>query len=331
MKDGEGPSGLRDRFSRVIDYMRVSVTDRCNLRCLYCMPGRGVRPIVRREILAYEEIVRILTVAASLGVNRVRLTGGEPLARKDFQTLVGKLSMIEGIEDITLTTNGTLLQEYAARLRDAGLKRVNVSLDSLRPERYREITRGGDLDVVLKGLKRAEDEGLTPVKINMVPVRGINDDEIPDFARLTIETSYHVRFIELMPIGETSINEGLRIPGEEVMERVRTLGELTPVRVRRHGPAKYYRLPGARGVIGFISAMTHHFCRDCNRLRLTADGKLRPCLFSETEIDLKSPIRKGCSDDEIERLLRLAIEIKPEGHYIIERASGRRPMSRIGG
>ncbi len=324
--------GLKDGFSRIIDYMRVSVTDRCNLRCVYCMPDKGVPAVTHDDILRYEEITRIISVAAELGVRKIRITGGEPLFRRNVQSLIRDLKRLNAIDDLSLTTNGMLLERYAEELRDAGLNRVNVSLDSLRPERYREITCGGDLDTVMKGIEKALNIGLDPVKINMVPIRGMNDDEIEEFGRLTINTPYHVRFIEFMPVGNGSFyDENKRITTDEIKERIGVLGALEPVRVRKNGPAKYYRLPAAQGVIGFIAGMTHHFCRDCSRLRLTADGKLRPCLFSETEIDLRSALRRGATDEELKRLLKLAVEVKPEGHYILEKEEGGRPMSRIGG
>jgi cyclic pyranopterin phosphate synthase len=337
---------LRDNFSRVIDYLRISITDRCNLRCIYCMPDAGVLPIEHKEILSYEEILRVVRVAAALGVKKVRITGGEPLARKNVTYLVASLREIPGIEDLTLTTNGVLLGKYAGELADAGLNRVNISLDSLRPERYREITRGGDIASVLKGIEAAEQAGLLPVKINMVPIRDLNDDEIEDFAGMTLRSSRQVRFIEFMPIGAGDLwNRERYISTDEIKMRVEKMGTLVAVKQRRDGPARYYRIGNAPGVIGFISALTHHFCGDCNRLRITSDGKLRPCLFSETEIDLKPALRGGSPDEEIERLLRLAIEVKPEGHTINNRAevhggehcSGNslprslKPMSRIGG
>lgn len=324
---------LRDGFSRLIDYMRVSVTDRCNLRCIYCMPPEDTRPIIYKNILRYEEIIRIIGTAAGLGVGKIRITGGEPLARKNVQYLIKAIHDIDGIEDISLTTNGVLLEKYADELKECGLIRVNVSLDSLRSERYNKITRGGDLKTVLRGIEKAYQCGLRPLKINMVPIRGLNDDEIPDFARLTLRTPYHVRFIELMPIGDNLFNKEKRhyIDTAEIKERVENIGLLAPVKVRRSGPARYFRLPGAEGVIGLISSMTRHSCRDCNRLRVTSDGKLRPCLFSETEIDLKSPLRKGATDSEIERLLRLAVEVKPEGRGPSVNLAVCGPMSKIGG
>ncbi len=325
---------LKDKYERVIDYIRISITDRCNLRCVYCMPEKGVKLFEHRDILSYEEILRIVGIAVSLGVKKIRLTGGEPLIRKDISYLIASMKAIKGIEDISLTTNGILLEKYARGLADAGLNRINISLDTLRPERYREITRGGDISLVLKGIDAAEEAGLLPIKINMVPIRKLNDDEIPDFARMTLTTHRHVRFIEFMPIGSRDLWSDERyISTDELKKTIEKIGPLIPVRLRKRGPAKYFRFDGASGVIGFISALTHHFCGDCNRLRLTADGSLRPCLFSETEIDLKPALRMQSSDKEIERLLRLAIEVKPEGHKIDQRddLSSLKNMSRIGG
>ena len=325
---------LRDKFKRVIDYMRISITDRCNLRCVYCMPEKGVKLFEHKEILTYEEITRVAGIAASLGVRKIRLTGGEPLARKNISYLIASLKAIKGIEDISLTTNGILLEKYARGLAEAGLNRINISLDTLRPERYTKITRGGDITLVLKGIDAAEEAGLLPIKINMVPIRNLNEDEIPDFARMTLTTPRHVRFIEFMPIGPRDLWSDERyISTDELRKTVEKIAPLTPVRLRKNGPAKYFRLEGSSGVIGFISALTHHFCDDCNRLRLTADGRLRPCLFSETEIDLKPALRMQLSDQEVERLLRLAIEVKPEGHKIDQRddLTSLKNMSRIGG
>lgn len=325
---------LRDTFERVIDYMRISITDRCNLRCVYCMPENGVKLFEHKDILTYEEIIRVAEIAASLGVRKIRLTGGEPLIRKNISYLIASLKSIKGIEDISLTTNGILLEKYATGLADSGLNRINISLDTLRPDRYREITRGGDITPVLRGIDAAEKAGLLPIKINMVPIRNLNDDEIPDFAAMTLTTLRHVRFIEFMPIGSRDLWSDERyISTDELRKTVEKIAPLTAVRLRKNGPAKYFRLQGASGVIGFISALTHHFCSDCNRLRLTADGRLRPCLFSETEIDLKPALRMQPSDREVERLLRLAIEVKPEGHKIDQRddLSSLKNMSRIGG
>ncbi len=344
-------SGLKDNFFRVIDYLRVSVIDRCNLRCIYCMPMDGITTEHHDEILSYEEILIVLRIGARLGVRKVRITGGEPLMRKNITFLIDSINSIPEIEDLSMTTNGVLLNTYAHELAHAGLDRVNVSIDSLIPERYKQITRGGDLGVVLKGLASAEKAGLDPLKINMVPVSGLNDDEILDFAKLTFNTNVQVRFIELMPSGSVDFWDTEKyITTDQIRSTIESLAPLTPVRLRRHGPAKYYRMKGAKGIIGFISAITHHFCEDCNRIRLTADGKIRPCLFSETEIDLKTALRTDASDIEIERLLRLSVEAKPKGHSLDELHQNppreydkkvksslianhllKRPMSKIGG
>ena len=325
---------MKDRYDRIIDYLRISVTDQCNLRCIYCMPAKGMQNAASRGILTDDEFIRIIRTAAKLGVRKIRITGGEPLVRKNLAALIRSFKDISGIEDISLTTNGILLKKYARILAACGLKRVNVSLDSLRPDRYRQITRGGDLRDVFEGISEAEQAGLVPVKINMIPIRGINDDEIEDFAHLTRYTSYHVRFIEFMPIGpRRRWAEKQYVPLREIMERVSAASPITPVRVRKAGPARYYRYEHAEGVIGFISSVTNHFCGSCNRLRLSCEGKLRPCLFSETTVDLKSALRSDASDEEIENLLRLAVQIKPEGHSLNSRSFARPStlMSTIGG
>jgi len=326
---------MYDKINRRIDYMRISVTDRCNLRCVYCMPTDGVRALGHDDVLSYEEILRVAKVATALGISKIRLTGGEPLIRKGLTGFIRQLAEINGIDDLSLTTNGTLLEPNAEELRDAGITRINVSLDSLRPGRFKELTRGGDLDRVMRGIEKAESLGFVPIKINMVPVRGINDDEIEDFARLTLEKPYHVRFIEFMPIGDRKFwDESKVVPTSEVMDRISKIGELEPVgQEGEKGPATLYGLPGAKGILGFISPVSNHFCGSCNRLRLTADGKLRPCLFAESEIDLKTPMRAGCDDEEIARLMVLALEVKPEGHQLAEGVKKRysRTMSRIGG
>jgi len=336
-------TGLKDKFRRTIDYMRISITDRCNLRCVYCMPSQGVVPLEHREILSYEEVTRVVRVASGIGVRKIRLTGGEPLVRKNIADLIRSIRNIPAIDDLSLTTNGIFLERHAEELADAGLGRVNISLDSLRPEKYREITRGGEIGSVLRGIKAAEKAGLSPVKINMVPVRGFNEDEVKDFAQMTLDTPYQVRFIEFMPFSaQNEWNPGRFISTDEMMAMVEELGVLSPVRLRKSGPAIYYRLDGATGVVGFISPISNHFCGECNRLRLTADGKLRPCLFSETEIDLKPALRAKADDSEIERLLKLSIEVKPEGHnirnhnktyssVITAKNEYKRPMSGIGG
>lgn len=323
---------MRDSHLRTIDYLRVSITDRCNLKCMYCVPSRGLPFLPRSEILTYEEILKIVRVSCRLGVKKVRVTGGEPLARKNIKVLLHRIAAIPELEDVSITTNGLLLLRYAKQLSEAGVKRINVSLDSLRADRFRNITRGGDLGVVMKGISEATRLGLSPIRINMVPMRGVNDDEIGDFAQLTLTTDYQVRFIELMPFGPSSCLEDLRMSSSEVMARVSERGVLSPIPyVETAGPARYFRFSGARGTIGFISPMSDHFCNSCNRLRVTADGKLRPCLFSETEIDLKAAMRRGGDDEEIERLILLAVQAKPRGHGCGDSVEVKRPMSRIGG
>ena len=324
-----------DNFNRPISYLRISVTDRCNLRCVYCMPPEGVPWRSHEEILRYEEIELIVRAAASLDISKVRLTGGEPLVRLGFAELVRMLARIPGIDDLAMTTNGTLLARYAAELAQAGLKRVNVSLDTLQPERFRQITRWGDLAPVFEGIAAAREAGLVPLKVNTVVVRGLNDDEVVDFARLTLEGDWHVRFIELMPLGANTAwaGDGYVSIGE-VRRRIEdALGELVPAKVGvGNGPARYYRLPGAVGTIGFISPISEHFCYQCNRLRLTADGRLRPCLLSDYEIDLRTPLRLGGGLTEVRELLIRSIGAKPQGHRLDESIAPReRAMSEIGG
>ncbi len=326
-------TGIADSFDRPINYLRISVTDRCNLRCIYCMPPEGIGWLPHGHILRYEEILVIVKAAAELGITKVRLTGGEPLVRADLGKLVGMIAQVKGIDDISLTTNGMLLARYARELKEAGLRRVNVSLDSLDPENFRRITRYGDLGEVLKGMEAAHAAGLEPIKINMVAMRWVNDHEILDFARKTRDEGWHVRFIEFMPMGERRDEARERfISIAEIMERIESLGKLEPHRLAGNGPAKYYRLPGAGGTIGFIGPVSEHFCFQCNRLRLTAEGNLRPCLLSDEEIDLREPIRRGASAEEIKLLIERAIAAKPKGHGLaIGKTPHNRNMCQIGG
>jgi cyclic pyranopterin phosphate synthase len=320
---------LFDSFQRRISYLRISVTDRCNLRCIYCMPPEGVALIGHGDLLSYEEIRTVVRSAAGLGISEVRLTGGEPLIRAELPILVRMLSQIEGIEEVSLTTNGTLLQKYASELKQAGLKRVNVSLDTLKADRFRYITRFGEVADVLAGIEAAMVNGLCPVKINMVVMRDINDDEVLDFASMTYKEGWHVRFIELMPFTDMM----QLVPSSEVRQRVEVLGVLEPCpSIAGNGPARYFRLPGARGTIGFISPMTEPFCSSCNRIRLTSCGSLCPCLLSDDGIDLKQPLRSNASIREIERLILEAVGSKSEHHHLRDGAvlmKGR--MCRIGG
>ncbi len=329
---------LYDGQNRCIDYLRVSITDHCNLSCLYCNPRHAVKELPHGEILRYEEILRVVSVAVPLGITHVRITGGEPLVRKGVLDFIGSLAAIKGIDDISLTTNGVLLGGMARQLRDAGIRRLNISLDSLNAEKFKRITGSDRWDDVRQGIERAEEAGFEPIKINMVPVKGVNDDEIIDFARLTLDRRLHVRFIEFMPIGANDRwQHDTCISSERIREMIeQSVGPLSPFsKGKTAGPSANFQIAGARGVIGFISPISKHFCSACRRLRLTADGRIRPCLLSDTEIDIKAPLRSGCDDTELERLLRLSLKIKPERHYL--NSSGepggcfQRTMSRIGG
>lgn len=324
---------MRDRWGRRINYLRVSVTDRCNLRCHYCMPEGGVTLRPPEEILRLEEIARLVEVAVGLGINRIRFTGGEPLVRKNFPYLVASTASLPGVEEVALTTNGTLLAPKAEELKKAGLARVNISLDTLNPEKFALLTRGGDLGSVLEGISAALRWGLEPVKINVVIYRGFNDDEIEAFAALAQDQPLHVRFIELMPVGEAAELSGGFLPVAEVLDRLKTTTALEPATVPGNGPAYYYRLPGGRGTVGFIAAVSEKFCRTCNRLRLTADGKLRPCLDSDYEVDLKGALRSGASRQELAALFREAVAAKPPAHRFghARRHQDCRPMWQIGG
>jgi len=324
-------TGPLDSFGRSINYLRISVTDRCNLRCIYCMPPEGVPQISHNEILSYEEIRTIVQAAAELGIYKIRLTGGEPLVRAELPNLVRMLSQIEGIEELSLTTNGTFLKKYALELKQAGLSRVNMSLDTLKADKFRYITRLGNLETILDGIGAAKEAGFEPVKINTVVMRGINDDEILDFARMTYKDGWHIRFIELMPF------KGVAefVPSIELRQHISLLGKLEPcASITGNGPATYYRLAGAEGTIGFIAPLTEtSFCSRCNRMRLTPDGKLRPCLLGEDEIDLKMPLRNNASMEELKSLILEAVASKPE-HHNLEGGNLRmvkRKMSQIGG
>lgn len=325
----------RDDFGRAINYLRVSVTDRCNLRCLYCMPATGIVLCPHTDILRYEELALVIRAAAELGISKVRITGGEPLARLGLPHFVRMVASIPGLDDLSMTTNGTLLARYAADLARAGLHRVNISLDTLRPDRFAQITRQGRLDDVWAGIAAAQAAGLTPIKLNMVVIRGLNDDEVADFARRTISDGWHVRFIELMPIGANVQWAGNGIvPIPEIRGRIEAeVGPLEAVHgPTGNGPARYYCLPGATGTVGFISALSDHFCYTCNRLRLTADGRLRLCLMSDLEIDLRTPLRAGADLETVKGLLAQAIHHKPERHHLDQSPAPQgRTMAQIGG
>ena len=380
---------LIDSFHRTIDYLRVSVTDRCNFRCVYCMPEEGAPVAPKSQILSFEEIERLLKIAAELGMTKIRLTGGEPLLRRDIDQLVARIGAIPGLRDLSMTTNGSVLARHAASFARSGLNRINISLDTLRPDRFARIARRGNLESVMEGIAAAQAAGLTPLKLNCVVMRGWNDDEVVDFARLTLTQPFDVRFIELMPINWSQGDDGgagmetffaLSAPQPEYrrdsnvtlyarpelgsldrkfklgdsalvgqldagqMRRAfvstaemrslieAALGTLEPADVQVNGPARSYRLAGAPGTVGFISQITNDLCLSCNRLRLTADGQLRPCLMADGEVDLRTPLREGATDAEIADLFCLTVLHKPREHRLEDgKAPVHRNMSQLGG
>jgi len=308
---------LCDLHQRVIDYLRVSITDLCNLRCVYCRPPEGVKLIAHDEILRYEEILTVIGVARDMGIRKIRVTGGEPLVRRGVLRFLAQLTAMEGIEDVGLTTNGMLFAYMAADLRAAGLKRVNISLDSLRRDTFRAITRSDRLHDVLAGIQKALDLGFDPVKINVVLLQGINELDVPAFARLTLEQPLDVRFIERMPFGTDSVPDSPDpFSSLKVLDLIREqVGELLQLeRGPLDGPATMFQIKGAVGRIGIIDPVTGHFCGTCNRLRLTARGTLRPCLLSNREIDLRNALRRGASRGEIGTIIQTAVFAKPVGH-----------------
>ena len=306
---------LVDRFDRRINYLRISVTDRCNLRCVYCMPPFGERKLRHKEILRYEEFLRIVRIAIKLGINKIRLTGGELLVRKGIQEFIPMLMALNGLDDVSLTTNGVYLEDHLDVLKAVGIKRINVSIDSLDRAKFKRITRFDYFTKVWEGIEKARDMGFHPIKLNVVVMKGINDNEILDFGRLAIEQPYHLRFIECMPVG-LQANSLAFIPNAEIEEiLVNEFGPLIPVSRGRHdGPATRYRFDGGNGEIGFISPISHSFCQDCNRLRLTANGMLLPCLLSGREVDIKDSLRRGCLDEELIEVFLEAVKSKPKCH-----------------
>ena len=333
----------KDQHGREIDYLRISVTDRCNLRCLYCMPEEGVVWKPHDAMLSIEEIEHFVRIAASEGFSRIRLTGGEPLVRQGIVDLVRSVVAIPGIESVAMTTNGILLPQMAEQLRDAGLERVNISLDTLDSEQFTYITRRGKIEDVFAGIEAALAVGFKPVKINSVVVRSLNQDLLA-FAKLSLHRPLHMRFIEYMPVGDSCGNDGLgwteddTIPNDEMISTLNELaiadgiGALIPLNKSNApsgwGPARYYQFEGAVGTVGFISALSRHFCSECNRLRMTAEGQLRPCLFSDLEFDALTALRSG-DDESVRNTLRQALAAKPDGHH--NRVGTSRLMSQIGG
>lgn len=327
---------LVDRFGRSITYLRVSVTDRCNLRCVYCMPPEGIVRQAHESIMRYEEIAAVVRVAAEAGIRKVRITGGEPLVRAGLPGLVRMIAAVPGIEDISLTTNGLLLERMAGELKDAGLTRINVSLDTLNPEKFTRITRGGKFETTWRGLEAAERLGLNPIKINVVAMRGVNDDELVDLARLSVERDWHVRFIELMPVNnQASWGPGFPDPSkaylsiQDIKKILEPLGLAPLPESSNDGPAHEFQLDGGQGRIGFISPLSEHFCQQCNRLRMTADGVFRPCLLQDIEIPFLEGLRSG---EDILPYMVQAIESKPSGHELsLNHMPSRRCMLQIGG
>ena len=333
---------MKDSHGRVIDYLRISLTDKCNFRCIYCMPAEGVRPMAHDELLRIEEIETIARVATDIGIRSVRLTGGEPLVRKGVVGLVESLNNMPGIVNVSMTTNGVLLPEMAADLKAAGLSRVNISLDTLDSEQFTYITRVGKLESTLKGIDAALEAGFDPVKINAVTVRRLDQDFLA-FAKLSIDRPLHVRFIEYMPVGASTGSDGAGwdrsdvIPSEELIgiinERARAEGlpGLVPAdddKPLGWGPARYFAFPGAQGTVGFISPLSRHFCGECNRMRLTADGKLRPCLFSDREVDVRTALRES-GEEAVYNCFLEALNLKPDEHH--DKVGTERNMSQIGG
>jgi len=327
---------LTDRYQRPIDYLRVSITDRCDLRCIYCTPLGGSPKLAHDDILSYEEFLHLIQVAVDMGITKVRLTGGEPLVRKGVTDFCRRLAGLPGLQSLSLTTNGVMLEELAQDVYDAGIRRINISLDTLQPQKFLRITRRDEFHRVWRGIQAAEKVGFSPIKINVVAMRGINDDEILDLAKLTLDRAYHIRFIEFMGFNNDSnwLHQHY-VSADEILANLRTLAPLEQITARHtNGPARHFRWPKAAGMIGIISPVSNHFCAACNRIRLTADGKLRNCLFSDQEVDIKSSLRQGATDAELSQILRDSIDNKPEKHSLqsdVFRKCQSRPMVAIGG
>lgn len=326
---------MLDTQGREINYLRISITDRCNLRCRYCMPSEGVKHLAHERILSLEEIARLVKVSAGIGIRKVRITGGCPLIRKNISQLIRYIRAIPEIDDIALTTNGVLFAGLADELKEAGLDRINFSLDTLIPERYEYITRIGKINDVKKAIDKAIDLNMNPVKLNTVIIRGFNDDEILNFADLAYNNPLNIRFIEFMPIGDLQFwkSESI-VKSDEVKAIISSKYKLLDSKkIMGNGPAKAYILDGGQGSVGFISPMSNHFCGECNRIRLTAEGKLRACLHDKREVDLKSALDKGASDEELRQLFLKTIKMKPERHHMNAGwgEENQRKMYQIGG
>ena len=324
---------LIDRYRRQINYLRISVTDRCNLRCRYCAPGWPIEKMPHESILRYEEILRIVRIGVGLGITKIRITGGEPFVRKGCCDFLEKLTRIPELSDISLTTNGVMLKRHLPRLREMGIGRLNISLDTLKPEKYREITGVAAFERVWQAIETALELGFSPVKINAVALNGINDDELTELARLTFSWPVHVRFIEQMPFGNIPNPGASPLLAPEIRKRLETIAPLIPVsREQNDGPARRFRFDGASGEIGLITAVSEHFCQECNRLRLTADGRLRTCLLSNQTADLKTALRQKADDRELAGILLGAVAGKPREHHLnAPETACLQPMNAIGG
>lgn len=310
---------LVDTNNRKLNYLRVSITDRCNLKCIYCVPYDLIPKLTHKEILSYEEILRIVRVGIKLGISKVRITGGEPLVRRGVDDFLKQLTAIEGLSDVSLTTNGVLLENHLDKIRSAGINRINVSLDTLNKNKFLKITGYDFFDRVWEGIQRAEKMGFDPIKLNVVPLKGINDDELVQMARLSHTHRFHIRFIEYMPMGNNRVKKGSHMLAPEIKRHVDPAGELIPVkRGMNDGPAERFKFKSAAGEIGFIRPISHHFCSTCNRLRLTASGWLRPCLLSDDQMDIKTLLRKKGSDGDIKKIFLQAVKQKPLEHHLCE-------------
>ncbi|MEN6460044.1 MAG: GTP 3',8-cyclase MoaA [Syntrophomonas sp.] len=326
---------MLDTHNRDINYLRVSVTDRCNLRCRYCMPEEGIGKLEHGDILSFEDITRLMKVAVGVGIRKIRLTGGEPLVRKNITRLVGCIHELPEIDDIAITTNGVLFAGMADELKAAGLDRVNFSLDTMVAEKFKYITRRDDLTEVKQAIFKAVELGMDPVKINTVVIKGFNDNELLDFAELAYSYPLHIRFIEFMPIGDLLFWEKDRIvTTEQIKEKIEQKYQLTPAKfIKGNGPAKYFTIKGGQGSVGFISPMSNHFCSECNRLRMTAEGKLRGCLYDKREIDLKTALDNNARDEDLRQLFIKAVNLKPSEHHMDDGwgEDNQRKMYQIGG
>jgi cyclic pyranopterin phosphate synthase len=322
---------LIDRWQRQLNYLRVSITDRCNLRCIYCRTGPVFEKLNHKDILSYEEIFRIIKTAIPLGIKKVRITGGEPLVRKGVFSFLNQISALTELEDISFTSNGILLERHVKDIIDARIRRINISLDTLNPEKYQLITGTNRWEQVWNGLIAAHEAGIHPIKLNVVAMNGINDDEWVALAQLTRKYPFWVRFIELMPVGHSDLFAKRWVSAETIKTNLeKHFGQLIPVQRSFHdGPADRFKLESGLGEIGFIHAISHHFCQSCNRIRLTANGHIRACLLSDKTIDIRTPLRKGCSDAEIQNLIKAAVQLKPMSH--IHKKTVHDQMVQIGG